>query len=136
MKYRDYEKLGSIYFLFGLFLVLFIVCIIISFRVSIIKKYQMLSGVYVGKNQVMILVSSRELSWFYRNNWILIDGRRVSFTIDRLNKDMIKREGVEYHQLFLGVEIDSYTENDSVSVFIFQKKISFRFMFFDIWKGG
>ena len=96
----------------------------------------MLSGVYVGKNQVMILVSSRELSWFYRNNWILIDGRRVSFTIDRLNKDMIKREGVEYHQLFLGVEIDSYTENDSVSVFIFQKKISFRFMFFDIWKGG
>lgn len=136
MKYRDYEKLGSIYFLFGLFLVLFIVCIIISFRVSIIKKYQMLSGVCVGKNQVMILVSSRELSWFYRNNWILIDGRRVSFTIDRLNKDMIKREGVEYHQLFLGVEIDSYTENDSVSVFIFQKKISFRFMFFDIWKGG
>lgn len=136
MKYRDYEKLGSIYFLFGLFLVLFIVCIIISFRVSIIKQYQMLSGVYVGKNQVMILVSSRELSWFYRNNWILIDGRRVSFTIDRLNKDMIKREGVEYHQLFLGVEIDSYTENDSVSVFIFQKKISFRFMFFDIWKGG
>ena len=104
MKYRDYEKLGSIYFLFGLFLVLFIVCIIISFRVSIIKKYQMLSGVYVGKNQVMILVSSRELSWFYRNNWILIDGRRVSFTIDRLNKDMIKREGVEYHQLFLGLK--------------------------------
>lgn len=136
MKYRDYEKLGSVYFLFGLFLVLFLICIVLSFRLSVIKKYQMISGVYVGSDQVMVLVSSQELAWFYRNNWVLIDGRRVSFVIHRLNKDMLKREGKKYHQLFLEVKIDDYVENDSVSVFVFQKKLSFRFLFFDIWKGG
>lgn len=137
MKSKKYENFSMLPFLLIFAIIFFIFLLIFSFRVSFIKIYHSIPGVVVGPNQVMVLLSSKDLSWLYHNRFVFISGKKRKFSIERVEKNLIKRDKKVYHQVFLEVSIPKkYLENDSITLVIYQKDCSFSSIFFDIWKGG
>lgn len=136
MNYKTYERFGSVHvFLFiGGCILLFLIISVTA--ISKIKVYTSITGVVSGPNQVMVMVSSQDLSWLYHNNDINFNGYKTSFCIDRVNRDMMSANGKKYHQVFLTLSIPKkYRENEVIALALYQKNDSFIKTFFKIWKG-
>ena len=103
MKSRSYESFFSIWIFFFIFCFLLVVTFIFSVGASNIRKYEMLPGVVSSKNQVMLIVSSKQLEWFYHNKVVLIEGEKVSFSIDRVLRNLSLNRHKKVHQIFLSV---------------------------------
>lgn len=136
MKSRSYESFFSIWIFFFIFCFLLVVTFIFSVGASNIRKYEMLPGVVSSKNQVMLIVSSKQLEWFYHNKVVLIEGEKVSFSIDRVLRNLSLNRHKKVHQIFLSVPMKGYLVNDSISIGCLQKRVSFVSIFFEMWKGG
>lgn len=136
MKSKSYESFFSIWIFFFIFCFLLVVTFIFSVGASNIRKYEMLPGVVSSKNQVMLIVSSKQLEWFYHNKVVLIEGEKVSFSIDRVLRNLSLNRHKKVHQIFLSVPMKGYLVNDSISIGCLQKRVSFVSIFFEMWKGG
>ncbi len=136
MKSRSYESFFSIWIFFFIFCFLLVVTFIFSVGASNIRKYEMLPGVVSSKNQVMLIVSSKQLEWFYHNKVVLVEGEKVSFSIDRVLRNLSLNRHKKVHQIFLSVPMKGYLVNDSISIGCLQKRVSFVSIFFEMWKGG
>lgn len=136
MSSKSYESFFVVWMLFFLFLLFFIITFGILISSFSIRKYQMVSGIVSSKNQVMLLVSSSQLKWLYHNKVVLIDGKKVSFSIDReLSSNKFKKKD-KLHQVFLEVSTSGYSINNPIVVGFLQKRVTFLSVFFEIWKGG
>lgn len=136
MRSKSYESFFSIWIFFFIFCFLLVVTFIFSVGASNIRKYEMLPGVVSSKNQVMLIVSSKQLEWFYHNKVVLIEGEKVSFSIDRVLRNLSLNRHKKAHQIFLSVPMKGYLVNDSISIGCLQKRVSFVSIFFEMWKGG
>lgn len=96
----------------------------------------MISGIVSHKNQVVVLLTSKELAWFYRNKNVLVDGEKKTFVIDSVYRNYLKKNKKAYHQVVLQIVLPGAVENDSILLGIQPSRKSFSFLFFDIWKGG
>ncbi len=137
MKSKKYELFGSVELLavvlFGLFFTFVIVC----FTYPFVKTYKSISCVFIGDGSVSLIVGSKELSWFYKNHSVLVDGKKINFGIESEMRNVMKKDNKIYHQLVLNLkEVSKYKENDVVDLKIYQKSISFFQAFLEIWKGG
>lgn len=93
-------------------------------------------GVVISDRQVSIFVTSKELNWFYKNNYLLLGGRKVNFVIERENKNMLQQNHKNYHQVVLTLEsLKNHQENDSITLNIYKDSISLMQAFFNIWEG-
>lgn len=135
MKF-NYHSFGIIYFFFLVFLVFFCIVFFVSIRVKFLSKYVLVSGVVIQENEVAVLVNSKELSWLYRNHWVLFDGDKVNFQLQEVKKKIIRKRDTWYHQVILVIRLNQYRLDETVILGICQKKCSFSSLFFDIWKGG
>ncbi len=137
MKYKDYENFLSVHFILVVYLVLIAVIMSSLFRLRYVKVYQPLSGVVMSSNQVMVVVTSKELSWLYHNKQFLIDGARQKYSIERVDKNVLRRAKKNYHQVILNLSVsNNYQANDVVTLGVYQESKSFWSLFFSIWKGG
>lgn len=137
MKYKSYELFGSVHFFTVIMFFFLFLLIFISIRIQVIRNYSSISSVVSSKNQVMVILTDDELSWLYRNSYLYVDGKKKKYSIDRVQKNVIKRNNLVYHQVFLSLPISNhYEENDSVSLYIYQDSLSFWSLFFRVWKGG
>lgn len=136
MNYKPYENFFAIQLFSIFFIIIFVFALYFFFRFSSFSYYQMISGVVFSKNRVVVLLTSKELSWFYRNKNVLIDGEKKSFVIDTVYRDYMKQKKKTYHQVVLQIPLSDYAENDSILLGIQPQKKSFSFLFFNIWKGG
>lgn len=136
MRSKSYESFFSIWIFFFIFCFLLVVTFIFSVGAANIRKYEMLPGVVSSKNQVMLIVSSKQLEWFYHNKVVLIEGEKVSFSIDRVLRNLSLNRHKKVHQIFLSVPMKGYLVNDSISIGCLQKRVSFVSIFFEMWKGG
>jgi len=137
MKSKKYELFGSVEFLAVVLFVLFFTFAIVCFTYPFIKTYKSISCVFIGDSSVSLIVSSKELSWFYKNHSALVDGKKINFGIESEMRNVMKKDNKIYHQLVLNLkEVSKYKENDVVDLKIYQKSISFFQAFLEIWKGG
>lgn len=137
MKYKSYELFGSVHFFTVIMFFFLFLLIFISIRIQVIRNYSSISSVVSSKNQVMVILTDDELSWLYRNSYLYVDGKKKKYSIERVQKNVIKRNNLVYHQVFLSLPISNhYEENDSVSLYIYQDSLSFWSLFFRVWKGG
>ncbi len=136
MNYKPYENFFATQLFSIFFIIIFVFALYFFFRFSSFSYYQMISGVVFSKNRVVVLLTSKELSWFYRNKNVLIDGEKKSFVIDTVYRDYMKQKKKTYHQVVLQISLSDYAENDSILLGIQPQKKSFSFLFFNIWKGG
>lgn len=130
MNSKSYESFCSIWILFFLFVFLFIGIFIYSFSTSNIRKYQMITGLVSSRNQVMVFVSNEQLKWLYHNQMLLINGKKVKFSVDR--KLIIDKNK---YQVFLSISTKGYSINSSISIGLLHEKVSFLSVFFDMWGG-
>ena len=137
MKYKDYEKFGLVRFFLVLFIIFFLGLLVFLVTGTSIKKYSLASGVVTSSNQVMIVVDSKVLSWLYRNRFVMIDGKKKEFSIDRVNKNILKQKQKNYHQVFLKINFSKeYQMNDAIEIAFAPKAISFWTIFLKAWEGG
>lgn len=136
MSYKPYENFFIIQFFSIFFIAFFLFLLYFFFRFPIFLDYQMISGVVFQKDQVVVLLTSKELAWFYRNKNVLVDGEKKSFVIDTVYRNYLKKKKKSYHQVVLRISLPEVVENDSILLGIQPSKKSFGFLFFDIWKGG
>ena len=136
MNYKPYENFFATQLFSIFFIIIFVFALYFFFRFFSFSYYQMISGVVFSKNRVVVLLTSKELSWFYRNKNVLIDGEKKSFVIDTVYRDYMKQKKKTYHQVVLQIPLSDYAENDSILLGIQPQKKSFSFLFFNIWKGG
>lgn len=136
MKSKSYDSFFTVWVLFTVLILMFVITFVFIVNSSSIRKYQMISGIVSSKNQVMLLVSSKQLKWLQRNKVVLIDGKKVDFSIERELRDINSEKDKRIHQVFLDVSISDYPINSPIIIGILQKRISFLSVFFEIWKGG
>lgn len=137
MKYKDYEKFGLVRFFLVLFLIFFLGILVFLVTGTSVKKYSLVSGVVASSNQIMLVVDSKVLSWLYRNRFVMIDGKKKEFSIDRVNKDILKQKKKNYHQVFLKINLSKeYQMNDAVEISFSPQAISFWTIFLKAWEGG
>lgn len=137
MKYKDYEKFGLVRFFLVLFLIFFLGILVFLVTGNSVKKYSLASGVVASSNQIMLVVDSKVLSWLYRNRFVMIDGKKKEFSIDRVNKNILKQKKKNYHQVFLKINLSKeYQMNDAVEISFSPQAISFWTIFLKAWEGG
>lgn len=136
MNSKSYDSFFTVWVLFLVFALMFIITFVFLTNSSNIRKYQMVSGIVSSKNQIMLLVSSKQLEWLRRNKVILIDGKKVNFSVERESHNISSKKNKKIYQVFLDVSTDGYSINNPIVVGILQKRVSFLFVFFEIWKGG
>lgn len=137
MKYKDYEKFGLVRFFIGLFIIFFLSLLVFLVNGASVKKYSLASGVITSSTQVMMVVDSKVLSWFYRNRFVMIDGKKKAFSIERVNKKILKQKKKNYHQVFLKIKLSKkYQMNDAIEISFSPKDISFWTIFLKAWEGG
>ncbi len=137
MKYKDYEKFGLVHFFLVLFLIFFLGILVFLVTGTSVKKYSLASGVVASSNQIMLVVDSKVLSWLYRNRFVMIDGKKKEFSIDRVNKNILKQKKKNYHQVFLKINLSKeYQMNDAVEISFSPQAISFWTIFLKAWEGG
>ncbi len=136
MNSKNYESFFLIWIFFFIFIIGFIGTFIFSIFTSNIRKYQMITGLVSDKNQIMLFVSYKQLHWLYRNHVVLIDGKKVNFSIDRNLPSTLSKKNQEFYQVYLSVPIKSYSINDAIIVGFLQERVSFLSVFFEMWKGG
>ncbi len=137
MKYKDYEKFGLVRFFLVLFIIFFLGLLVFLVTGTSVKKYSLASGVVTSSSQVMIVVDSKVLSWLYRNRFVMIEGNKKEFSIDRVNKNILKQKQKNYHQVFLKINLSKeYQMNDAIEISFSPKDISFWTIFLKAWEGG
>ena len=137
MKYKDYEKFGLVRFFLVLFIIFFLGLLVFFVTGTSVKKYSLASGVVTSSSQVMIVVDSKVLSWLYRNRFVMIEGNKKEFSIDRVNKNILKQKKKNYHQVFLKINLSKeYQMNDAIEIAFSPKTISFWTIFLKAWEGG
>lgn len=137
MKYKDYEKFGLVRFFLVLFLIFFLGILVFLVTGTSVRRYSLASGVVASSNQIMLVVDSKVLSWLYRNRFVMIDGKKKEFSIDRVNKNILKQKKKNYHQVFLKINLSKeYQMNDAVEISFSPQAISFWTIFLKAWEGG
>lgn len=134
MKKR-YESFESIVLFSTLILVLIFISIFFINQKRLIT-YKIFSAVYYDKNIIVLVVSNDELDLFFKNKKLFIDSKKISFEIDKIDKDILKRKGSIYSSIYIKTNISNmYKINDVIEVSIMDKKINTFNMFRIIWDG-
>ena len=134
MKKR-YESFESIVLFSTLILVLIFISIFFINQKRLIT-YKIFSAVYYDKNIIVLVVSNDELDLFFKNKKLFIDSKKISFEIDKIDKDILKRMGSIYSSIYIKTNISNmYKINDVIEVSIMDKKINTFNMFRIIWDG-
>lgn len=134
MKKR-YESFESIVLFSTLILFLIFISIFFINQKRLIT-YKIFSAVYYDKNIIVLVVSNDELDLFFKNKKLFIDSKKISFEIDKIDKDILKRKGSIYSSIYIKTNISNmYKINDVIEVSIMDKKINTFNMFRIIWDG-
>lgn len=134
MKKR-YESFESIVLFSTLILFLIFISIFFINQKRLIT-YKIFSAVYYDKNIIALVVSNDELDLFFKNKKLFIDSKKISFEIDKIDKDILKRKGSIYSSIYIKTNISNmYKINDVIEVSIMDKKINTFNMFRIIWDG-
>ncbi len=134
MKKR-YESFESVVLFSTLTLLLIFISLFFINQKRLIT-YKIFSAVYYDKNIIVIVVSNDELDLFFKNKKLFIDSKNISFEIDKMDKDILKRKGSIYSSIYIKTNISNmYKINDVIEVSIMDKKINTFNIFRIIWDG-
>ena len=132
---KRYESFESIVLFSTLILFLIFISIFFINQKRLIT-YKIFSAVYYDKNIIVLVVSNDELDLFFKNKKLFIDSKKISFEIDKIDKDILKRKGSIYSSIYIKTNISNmYKINDVIEVSIMDKKINTFNMFRIIWDG-
>lgn len=136
LKYKRYEK-----FSYTIFLVIVLIIAEIVFLINIIKNknelYISYSGVVMKSNIGLFIVNNDEMSILYKNKYLYFNGRRVKYSIEKITRNVIKKDNNKYNEVLINFKFskNKYKDNDVINISIRNDKEPIINMFKMIWKG-
>lgn len=131
-RYENFENIV----LFSILTLLLIFISIFFINQKRLITYKVFSAVYYDKNIICLVVSNDDVNLFFKNKKLFIDSNKISFEIERVDKDILKREGDIYSSVYIKTNISNmYKINDGIEVSIMNKKINIFNIFKIIWEG-
>lgn len=131
---RSYEKYELIVFISGLFLIVFIVSCFIIHK-SKFRTYANINAVVLSRHYVEAFITDYELSLIKNRNMVYIDNKRIRVKVDSVEKNILKRKKVTYHEIILRLNIPrEYKDNDYVKISLYKNKEKITNIFKSCWK--
>lgn len=136
MNYSKYERFSIIIFLI-IVLVIFEIVFIISIINNKNELYVSYSGVVMKSNLGLFIINNNEMNILYKNRYLYFNGKRIKFSIEKITKDVIKKDNNKYNEVLINFKFSKkkYKDNDVINISIRNEKEPIINMFKIIWKG-
>ena len=136
LNYSKYERFSIIIFLI-IVLVIFEIVFIISIINNKNELYVSYSGVVMKSNLGLFIINNNEMNILYKNRYLYFNGKRIKFSIEKITKDVIKKDNNKYNEVLINFKFSKkkYKDNDVINISIRNEKEPIINMFKIIWKG-
>ena len=136
MNYSRYERFGLLIFLI-IILILFEVIFIINIMREKNEIYISFSGVVMKNNIGLFIINDKDMKILYKNKYLYFNGKRIKYSIEKITKDVIKKDNNKYNEVLLKFKFSKkkYKDNDVIDISIRRDKESIIKMFKIIWRG-
>ena len=136
MNYSKYERFSIIIFLI-IILFIFEIVFIISIINNKNELYVSYSGVVMKSNLGLFIINNNEMNILYKNRYLYFNGKRIKYSIEKITKDVIKKDNNKYNEILINFKFSKkkYKDNDVINISIRNEKEPIINMFKIIWKG-
>ena len=136
MNYSKYERFGLLIF-FIIILILFEIIFIINIMREKNELYISFSGVVMKNNIGLFIVNDKDMKILYKNKYLYFNGKRIKYSIEKITKDVIKKDNNKYNEVLINFNFSKkkYKDNDVIDISIRRDKESIIKMFKIIWRG-
>lgn len=135
MMQSNYEK----HFLLNTFIFIFLLFLILFFVTLFIKKidcYEMINGNVRKNDLIELYVSDSQLKKVYRSEYLFIEGKKYRYSLEQVDLKVLYFEKNYYSFVLISVDkLKGYSDNQNISIAIFDKKIKFIKILEIIWEG-
>ncbi len=131
---NNYERNQLIITITFLLLIVAIILLINLFKYRY-RTYKNINSIVVTDNYLQLLISSKDLKLLNSSNYLYIDNKRIRREIISIEKDVLKRKNLSYHDVIIRVKFPhKYKDNDYVKLTIYDKKEKLFNIFKSCWK--
>ena len=136
MNYSKYERFGLI-----IFLVIILIIFEIIFIISIVRckneLYISYSGFVMKSNLGLFIINNEDMNVLYKNKYLYFNGKKISYSIEKITKDVIKKDNNKYNEVLINFKFSKkkYKDNDVINISVRNEKEPIINMFKIIWKG-
>lgn len=131
---KNYEKNQLIITMSFLLIVIFIIILINLFKHRY-RTYKNINSIVVTENYLELIINSNDLKLLNSSNYLYIDNKKKKREIISIEKDVLKRNNVTYHDVIIRVKFpNKYKDNDYVKLTIYDKKEKLFSIFKSCWK--
>ncbi len=135
MKLAKYESKVLVFAMTFILALMFVLITMFSFN-DHIRIYKVINASVIKDNLVEALVTDKELKTIYHNKYLFVDKKKRLIKIERIDRNILKRESKNYHNVLLKVNLNSKVKtNDLVALLFFDKKVDVISMIKIVWKG-
>ena len=100
---KNYEKNQLIITMTFLFLVIFIILLINLFKHRY-RTYKNINSIVVTENYLELIINSNDLKLLNSSNYLYIDNKKKKREIISIEKDVLKRNNITYHDVIIRVK--------------------------------
>ena len=88
-------------------------------------------------NLGLFIINNNEMNILYKNRYLYFNGKRIKFSIEKITKDVIKKDNNKYNEVLINFKFSKkkYKDNDVINISIRNEKEPIINMFKIIWKG-
>lgn len=136
LNYSRYERFGLLIFLI-IILILFEIIFIVNIMREENEIYISFSGVVMKNNIGLFIINDKDMKILYKNKYLYFNGKRIKYSIEKITKDVIKKDNNKYNEVLLRFKFSKkkYKDNDVIDISIRRDKESIIKMFKIIWRG-
>ena len=123
MNYSKYERFSIIIFLIIILLIFEIIFIISIFNEKN-ELYISYSGVVMKSNLGVFIINNNEMNILYKNRYLYFNGKRIKYSIEKITKDVIKKDNSKYNEVVINFKFSKkkYKDNDVINISIRNEK--------------
>lgn len=131
---KNYDNFNKCFILLFIFLIYFSFLFIFLFNKKLII-FKVFNGV-VFDNNVLLVLSDKELKIFNKNKKLYINNKSYVFNISKIDNDVLERNGDKYNNVFIEVNLPNmYKVGDVLSLTIMNDRKCLFKIFNVIWDG-
>ena len=135
MKVRNYEKKILISIFIILLIILEIVFLIFLYNTKI-YNYELLNGVVIKDDLVLLIVSEKENNLLNKNSYLYLNSKKIKYKVFEDRGFVLKRDNEKYKEVIFEFKFNKkYKANDSMQIILKKDKKRIIEIFKIIWDG-
>ena len=135
MKVRNYEKKILISIFIILLIILEIIFLIFLYNTKI-YNYELLNGVVIKDDLVLLIVSEKENNLLNKNSYLYLNSKKIKYKVFEDRGFVLKRDNEKYKEVILEFKFNKkYKANDSMQIILKKDKKRIIEIFKIIWDG-